>query len=144
MDLPGLLLCQFLSQLLASSLMASFLNVGINDQVCECLAQSPGGGGIKFALDLYQRFLRMFGCWILLAQERLYDDIVAVITAAEGVADPADLSEQGLRYLVEQFKGVVHVPQDPMRQFWMIVKGMLDSTRETRSAADPPRHSLLF
>jgi pyruvate, orthophosphate dikinase len=117
--------------------MSSFLNVGINDSVCERLSQSPGSG-VRFALDTYQRFLRTFGCWLLMVEERVYDHIANIAMAAEGVQDVADLSEQGLRSLVEQFKGVAPVPQDPKEQFWMIIRGMLDSTRETRSPPAPP------
>jgi pyruvate, orthophosphate dikinase len=117
---------------LALRLMDSFLNVGINDEICERLASMPGGNR-RFALDTYQRFLQLFGKTVLSLDSEIYDNIIRIVTGGEGVKTEAELSELGLETLVEQFKRVALVPENPMKQFWMVLRRMLDSTHEIRS-----------
>lgn len=106
--------------------MHSMLNVGINDEIVEYLAEIPGGSR-RFALDTYQRFLQMFGCYVLSSDPKLYDDAIKAQKSQEGVTSETDLSEQGMENLVRIFKLIANVPQDPMQQFWMIIQKLYDT-----------------
>lgn len=111
--------------------MDSLLNIGINDQVCELLALTPGGSR-RFALDTYQQFLRVFGTRLLSVSPQTYQNILHLALSGEGVQTEGELSETGLQYLVDQYKRVASIPEDPMKQFWMAVKGILNSCQEVR------------
>jgi pyruvate, orthophosphate dikinase len=107
-------------------LMHSILNVGINDEIVEILAEMPGANR-KFALDTYQRFLQMFGCNVLQVDPKLYDDALKAQKIQEGVESETELSEEGLEHLVHIFKLIANVPQDPMTQFWMIIQKLYET-----------------
>jgi pyruvate, orthophosphate dikinase len=108
--------------------MHSILNVGINDEVVEILAEMPGANR-KFALDTYQRFLQTFGCNVLEVDSKLYDDALKAQKIQEGVESETDLSEEGLEHLVRIFKLIANVPQDPMSQFWMIIQKLYETMK---------------
>jgi hypothetical protein len=121
-----LTLLLFSLHFLSYRLTHSMLNVGINDNIVELLAQMPGGNR-RFALDTYQRFLQMFGCYILSIESKVYDDALKAIKAQENVESETDLSEQGLEHLVQLFKLIANVPQDPMTQFWLVIRKFYES-----------------
>jgi pyruvate, orthophosphate dikinase len=102
----------------------SVLNVGINDNIVELLSV---GGNRRFALDTYQRFLQMFGCYILSIESKLYDDALKSIKVQENVESETDLSVEGLERLVQLFKLIANVPQDPMTQFLMVIRKFYES-----------------
>lgn len=108
--------------------MHSVLNVGINDEIVEILAVMPGANR-RFALDTYQRFLHMFGCNVLEMDSKLYDDAVKAQKILEGVQSETDISEEGLEHLVHIFKLIANVPQDPMRQFWMVIQKLYETMK---------------
>lgn len=102
------------------------------------------GGNRRFALDTYQRFLHTFGETVLSIDSKIYENIIHVATRGEGVDRVADLSEQGLEYLVDVFKKLGPIPENPMRQFWMVLKKMLDSSHEIRFVCCCHRVSYCF
>lgn len=111
--------------------MDSLLNIGMNDQVCELLALTPGGSR-RFALDTYRQFLEMFGTRFLSVAPRVYEDILRVVIVGEGVETANELSESAMQHLVDQYKRVASVPEDPMKQFWIAIKGIYDSCHAIR------------
>lgn len=110
--------------------MHSILNVGLNDTAVERLAEMPGASR-RFALDTYQRFLQMFGCFVLSVESERYDEIIKMAKSLEGVKSETELSEQGLQYLVDQFKNLSDVPHEPFEQLWLIIQKIYESTLVT-------------
>ena len=111
--------------------MHSVLNVGLNDTIVERLAEVPGASR-RFALDTYQRFLKMFTCFVLSVDSKLLEEKIKLIKSIEGVENETELSEQGLEYLIEQFKSLCEVPSDPIEQLWLTLEKIYDSAARSK------------
>lgn len=107
--------------------MHSILNVGINEYVVERLAEMPGASR-KFALDTYQRFLQMFGVYVLSVENSRYEEVIKLAKSLEGVNHETELSEHGLQYLIDNFRHICDVPHDPFEQLWLIIQKIYEST----------------
>lgn len=124
-------------------MMDTILNLGINDQVAESLAEKTGNP--NFAWDSYRRFLQMYGEVVMHVEqeEGEHHDPFEVILdkgkAKRGVANDSDMNEEELRWVVAEFKKLIKersgkdFPEDPMDQLIGSVNAVFNSWQNDRA-----------
>ncbi len=117
-------------------MMDTVLNVGLNDQAVQGLAQSSGSP--TFALDSYRRLLQMFGSVVLGISKHAFAEAAAEVQA--GICEGHEqIAERELTFTIDSFKKVIHehtgkpFPQDPMEQLFMAVEAVFRSWRSERA-----------
>ncbi|MGQ0647127.1 MAG: pyruvate, phosphate dikinase [Gemmatimonadaceae bacterium] len=103
-------------------MMETILNLGLNDRTVEGLAHQSGNA--RFAYDSYRRLLQMYGDVVLGVPLHDFEYLLKAKRITAGVATDAELSEESLRNLVEEYKALSRhtagrpVPMDPRDQLW--------------------------
>ena len=124
-------------------MMDTILNLGMNDQVVEVVAQRSGNP--RFAWDSYRRFLQMYGDVVMGVQKRVDEDhepfemVIDEVKHAAGVTQDTDLDVNHLMTLVERFKELIRertgqeFPQDPQQQLWGSIGAVFGSWNNDRA-----------
>jgi pyruvate,orthophosphate dikinase len=118
-------------------MMDTVLNVGLNDQSVQGLAQASGSQ--IFALDSYRRLLQMFGSVVLGVSKHAFQEAADEVCSGLPEAKEQELSERALCLTIESFKKVIHkhtgspFPQDPSTQLFMAVEAVFRSWRSDRA-----------
>src|SRR5688500_16372254 len=86
-------------------MMETILNLGLNNVTVEGLAQQSGNA--RFAYDSYRRFLQMYGDVVLGVSSQDFESLLKGKRLLEGVSSDAELSEDALRNLAEEYKALV-------------------------------------
>lgn len=117
-------------------MLATFLNVGINEDIVAGMAKGTSERE-WFAWDCYRRFLQSFG----MAEGLKRDDFDSIIADAKQIYklaykkyfSGAQMKETALRYkeFIES-RGVV-IEQKPLEQLYLAVKGVFDSWTSIRA-----------
>ena len=103
-------------------MMETILNLGLSNVTVEGLAQQSGNA--RFAYDSYRRLLQMYGDVVLGVPVQDFESLLTGKRLLEGVKTDAELSEDALRNLVEEYKGLIRTrtgnsfPMDPIEQLW--------------------------
>ncbi|MGC9554843.1 MAG: putative PEP-binding protein, partial [Thermoplasmatota archaeon] len=105
--------------------------LGLTDQTVKGLAEKSGSQW--FAYDTYRRFLYMFGNIVLGVEEKQFDAILDVQKEREGVRLDQDLSVEGLKKVVAEYKRLADVPQSPEQQLFMAVEAVFNSWNNKRA-----------
>lgn len=113
--------------------MDSVLNVGVNDTVIQRLISITSNP--KFAFDVQRRFLQQFGTVVLNVSKDKYLKILDDTKSREGVSKDTELSSQALQSIIEDFKRLGEVPNDPFEQLKMTVSAIFDSWMNPRSSS---------
>ena len=101
-------------------MMETILNLGLNDRTVIGLAQQSGNA--RFAYDSYRRFLQMYGDVVLGVPIQDFEHLLKSKRLTTDAATDADLSEEALRNLVEEYKALVRTrtgaefPMEPREQ----------------------------
>ena len=101
-------------------MMETVLNIGLNDQTVEALADETGDA--RFAWDSYRRLLQMFGRTVMDVSAARFDNALDKAKADAGVTRDVDLTAEHLRLLVADYKDAIvdatglSFPQDPFDQ----------------------------
>ena len=112
-------------------MMDTVLNLGLNDETVEGLAQ--GTGNPRFAYDSYRRFISMFGDVVMGVDPQAFEDALTAKKAEVGAALDTDLSADDLRDLTVRFKQILgdqageQFPADPLKQLHMAVVAVFKS-----------------
>ncbi len=126
-------------------MMDTILNLGLNDETVEGLAQRSGDE--RFAYDCYRRFVAMYGDVVfgLKPQQKDERDPFEVILEEKkeerGVEYDHELSAEDLKDLVrrykEEIKGRLGVdfPEDPWEQLWGAIGAVFRSWNNPRAVA---------
>ena len=118
-------------------MMDSVLNLGINDEVAEGLAQISGNK--KFAYDSYRRFIQMFSNVVKSADMSLFEEALHNAKKNAKVEKDMDLSEQQLFDLVKEYKAIYKklfkqdFPQQPIEQLFEAVNAVFRSWNNERA-----------
>jgi len=124
-------------------MMDTVLNLGINDEITEGLAQESGNP--RFAWDSYRRFVQMYGDVVLdlkpVNKEDIdpFEEILEKKKEQKGVELDTDLSTEDLKELVNEFKKAIKkktghaFPEDPMEQLWGAVGAVFGSWMNDRA-----------
>jgi pyruvate,orthophosphate dikinase len=112
-------------------MMETILNLGLNDQTVTSLATQSGSA--RFAFDSYRRFIQMYGDVVLGVPIQTFEHLLRAKRITDGVETDAELSEQTLRTLVDEYKTVVRkatgqpFPMDPRQQLWGAIEAVWKS-----------------
>ncbi len=118
-------------------MMDTVLNLGLNDETVEGLAQSTGNP--RFAYDSYRRFISMFGDVVMGVEPQLFEDALSAKKQEVGAALDTDLSADDLRDLTTRLKAILaehaseQFPADPMRQLHLAIQAVFRSWDNQRA-----------
>ena len=124
-------------------MMDTVLNLGINDEVAETLAQKSGNP--RFAWDSYRRFVQMYGDVVLGMKPQSKTDIdpfeaiIEDVKAKKGVQFDTELDVDDLKTLVVRFKKAVlegtgkEFPTNAWDQLWGAIYAVFDSWNNERA-----------
>ena len=124
-------------------MMDTVLNLGINDEVAETLAQKSGNP--RFAWDSYRRFVQMYGDVVLGMKPQSKTDIdpfeaiIEDVKAKNGVQFDTELDVDDLKTLVVRFKKAVlegtgkEFPTNAWDQLWGAIYAVFDSWNNERA-----------
>jgi pyruvate, orthophosphate dikinase len=125
-------------------MMETILNLGLNDRTVVGLAQASGSA--RFAYDSYRRFIQMYGDVVLGVPSQQFEHLLKAKRMTAGVRTDAELSEDALRNLVEEYKALVRnttgspFPMDPEVQLWGAIEAVWKSWT-LKKAVDYRRHA---
>ncbi|HJP58441.1 MAG TPA: pyruvate, phosphate dikinase [Gemmatimonadaceae bacterium] len=112
-------------------MMETILNLGLNDRSVAGLAEQSKNP--RFAFDSYRRFMQMYGNVVLGIPTGDFEHLLKAKRMTAGVSSDAELSENDLRNLVEEYKAVVRnstgneFPRDPVVQLWGAIEAVWKS-----------------
>jgi pyruvate,orthophosphate dikinase len=124
-------------------MMDTILNLGINDDVAESLAEKTGNP--TFAWDSYRRFLQMFGGVVMGVEQKAsehhdpFETILDKAKAKRKLKDDSEMNVAELKWVVESFKKLIksrtgkNFPQDPMEQLRGSINAVFDSWQNDRA-----------
>ncbi|WP_236826247.1 MULTISPECIES: pyruvate, phosphate dikinase [unclassified Blastococcus] len=118
-------------------MMETVLNVGLNDESVQGLAQQSGSE--RFAWDSYRRLIQMFGKTVLGIDGEQFDDALDAVKGEQGTESDLDLDAGHLRDVVDRFKAIVRehtgrdFPQDPREQMDLAINAVFDSWNSERA-----------
>jgi pyruvate,orthophosphate dikinase len=130
-------------------MMDTILNLGLNDEVAEGLAQIAGDD--RFALDAYRRFIQMFGKTAKSIGKRQegeegedenpFEAALDALKEKVGAKADGDLTAEHLRALVAEYKDIYRqamgedFPQDPKVQLAESIRAVFRSWMNPRAKA---------
>ena len=124
-------------------MMDTILNLGMNDEVVEIVAQKSGNP--RFAWDSYRRFLQMYGDVVMGVQKGENEDhdpfevVIESVKHEAGVENDLELTAENLQTLVAKFKKLIKertgkdFPQAPHQQLWGAIGAVFGSWNNDRA-----------
>jgi pyruvate,orthophosphate dikinase len=112
-------------------MMETILNLGLNDRTVVGLATQSKNA--RFAYDSYRRFIQMYADVVLGVPGQDFEHLLKAKRMTAGVESDADLKEDVLRNLVEEYKALVRnrsgadFPRDPVVQLWGAIEAVWKS-----------------
>jgi pyruvate,orthophosphate dikinase len=112
-------------------MMETILNLGLNDRTVAGLASQSQNA--RFAYDSYRRFIQMYSDVVLGVSIHDFEHLIKAKRMTAGAATDAELGEQDLRNLVEEYKALVRnrtgadFPRDPIVQLWGAIEAVWKS-----------------
>ncbi len=134
---PLLLSVRSGAQVSMPGMMDTVLNLGLNDQTVEALAEHTGNE--RFAYDSYRRFIDMFGSVVMGISHDDFEDALENLKKSKGVEEDTDLSTKDLKELVNRYKAVYRkatgfmFPNDPFEQLEWSVNSVFESWDSERA-----------
>ena len=118
-------------------MMDTVLNLGLNDQTVEALAQSSGDA--RFAYDSYRRFIQMYCNVVLDIASYNFEELLEEMKEHKGYMLDTDMVAADWQALLVQYKAkVVEVsgkpfPQNPHQQLWGAIDAVFSSWMNQRA-----------
>ena len=112
-------------------MMDTILNLGLNDEAVEGLAQ--GTGNPRFAYDSYRRLIQMYGEVVEGVDGQRFEQALSDLKSARGVQQDVELDANDLRELVATFKRIYEedtgapFPQNARDQLNRAVQAVFES-----------------
>jgi pyruvate,orthophosphate dikinase len=134
---PLLVSCRSGAKFSMPGMMDTVLNIGMNDEVVEGLAELTGDR--RFALDAYRRLVQMFGTVVMGIADEPFEAVLAEWRARRDVANDAELQPDDLAAIVADFKAIVRkesgrdFPMDPMAQLTLAIEAVFSSWNGKRA-----------
>ncbi len=134
---PLLVSCRSGAKFSMPGMMDTVLNIGMNDEVVEGLAELTGDR--RFALDAYRRLVQMFGTVVMGIADEPFEAVLAQWRARRGVANDAELQPDDLAAIVADFKAIVgkesgrDFPTDPTAQLTLAIEAVFSSWNGKRA-----------
>jgi pyruvate,orthophosphate dikinase len=112
-------------------MMNTILNLGINDEIAEGLAQRTGNP--RFAYDCYRRFIQMFADVVLGADAHAMEQVIEDYKKQHGYANDVAMQAEDWQAVIERFKAMVDFPEDPFVQLRLAVEAVFQSWHTPRA-----------
>ena len=118
-------------------MMDTILNLGINEDVVEYMAQSSGNP--RWAWDCYRRFIQMYSDVVMEVGKKYFEELIDKMKEEKGVTQDIELSADDLKTLANQFKAEYKAkigqdfPSDPKEQLMGAVKAVFRSWDNPRA-----------
>jgi pyruvate,orthophosphate dikinase len=112
-------------------MMDTILNLGLNDEVAEGLAQATQNR--RFAYDAYRRLIQLFGKVAMGLDDTYFDVILGEAKKRVGARFDTDLQAKTLEEICDEYKKVIkkklgqEFPQDPWKQIEIAVEAVFRS-----------------
>ncbi|MCB5955996.1 pyruvate, phosphate dikinase [Enterococcus sp. CWB-B31] len=145
-DQPLLVSVRSGSKFSMPGMMDTILNLGLNDETVDGLAEKTGNG--RFAYDCYRRLLQMFGDVVWGINKNRFEDQLSFYKNKKGYKEDTEMKEEDWRYLVSAYKGIyqetVHkpFPQEPKEQLFQSVEAVFRSWNNKRAKTYRRLHDL--
>jgi pyruvate,orthophosphate dikinase len=127
-------------------MMDTVLNLGLNDQTVEALAEMSGDR--RFAYDSYRRFITMYSDVVLGFEHSHFEDILDTFKDSQGYGLDTDLTGDDWIELVGRYKEAVaretgkDFPQDPHDQLWGAIGAVFSSWMNARAVTYRRLHDI--
>ena len=118
-------------------MMDTILNLGINDEVAEALADASGNP--RWAYDSYRRFIQMYSDVVMELPHDKFEEILSAARESAGVTLDSELTAEDLRGVVRLYKEYYlsrmgsPFPQDALEQLTESVKAVFRSWDNPRA-----------
>ena len=118
-------------------MMDTILNLGLNEQVVEVMAQKSGNA--RWAYDCYRRFIQMYSDVVMEVGKKYFEELIDKMKEEKGVKLDVELTAEDLKELAEQFKAEYKAkigtdfPSDPKEQLMGAVKAVFRSWDNPRA-----------
>jgi pyruvate,orthophosphate dikinase len=136
-DTPLLVSCRSGAKFSMPGMMDTVLNLGLNDEITEAMAERTGDA--RLAYDLYRRLLQMFGSVVLGIEDEAFERVISERKTARGAARDADLDGDDWRAVCAELERVIEdetgapFPQDPEEQLLQSVEAVFRSWNGRRA-----------
>src|ERR1700726_2152183 len=127
-------------------MMDTVLNLGLNDQTVEALAEMSGDR--RFVDDSYRRFITMYSDVVLGFEHHHFEDILDTFKDSQGYTLDTDLTGDDWVDLVGRYKDAVaretghDFPQDPHAQLWGAIGAVFSSWMNARAVTYRRLHDI--
>jgi pyruvate,orthophosphate dikinase len=134
---PLLVSCRSGGKFSMPGMMDTVLNIGLNDEIVEALAEQPSGP--RFAYDLYRRLLQMFGAVVMGVPDDPFEEAITAQRQAAGVRTDMELDGAAWRSVTEAFKQIIRdrtggeFPADPYAQLKLATEAVFKSWNGKRA-----------
>ncbi|GLQ06414.1 pyruvate, phosphate dikinase [Sneathiella chinensis] len=118
-------------------MMDTVLNLGLNDETVEGLAEKSGDR--RFAFDSYRRFIQMYSDVVLEVGHHHFEELLEILKEEKGYFLDTDLEAADWEALVAQYKAKVEeelgrpFPQDVRDQLWGAISAVFGSWMNQRA-----------
>ncbi|MBQ8756699.1 MAG: pyruvate, phosphate dikinase [Oscillospiraceae bacterium] len=118
-------------------MMDTILNLGLNEQVVEVMAQKSGNP--RWAYDCYRRFIQMYSDVVMEVGKKYFEVLIDEMKERKGVTQDVDLTAEDLKELANQFKAEykskigTDFPSDPVEQLMGAIKAVFRSWDNPRA-----------
>ncbi len=118
-------------------MMDTVLNLGLNDETVEGLAELSGDR--RFAYDCYRRFIQMYADVVLELDRGAFEEILGAHKDLQGYRSDTEMVAADWREIVRQFQQVVErrlgrpFPSDPKQQLWGAIGAVFASWMNARA-----------
>ena len=127
-------------------MMDTVLNLGLNDETVEGLAQKSGDE--RFAFDSYRRFLQMYGDVVLGVAHYRFEDILENYKDERDYRLDTEMLAEDWREIVRQYREEIKreygepFPQDVKRQLWGAIGAVFGSWMNQRAVTYRRLHDI--
>ena len=112
-------------------MMDTVLNLGMNDEIVEGLARKTGNP--RFAYDSYRRFIQMFANVVMGVDGEKFEHAIQAYKNETGKTLDIELEAEDWQRVIDRFKQLVDLPQDPFQQLLMAVEAVFLSWHTPRA-----------
>ena len=118
-------------------MMDTILNLGLNEDTIQGVVKKTNDE--RFAYDSYRRFIQMFGNVVMGIKGEKFEKLIEEIKQEQKVEIDAEISIDGLKKLVENYKALVlketgmKFPDNPQEQLNMAIEAVFSSWNNKRA-----------
>lgn len=132
-NMPLLLSVRSGSAVSMPGMMDTILNLGINDIIVLEVIRITNNP--RFAYDIHRRFLQMYGNVVLNVDKIIYENILKKYKDKKSITSDYDLDIEDLKKIIEEFKDIILIPDDPWEQLHMAIEGIFKSWNTKRAVS---------